>query len=44
MWLKIFKNTVDNLFFGKKAEEVKQRAELLAKSYASKWDKIETSI
>ena len=35
-WLLLFQNTVDEHFFGKKAEEAKERAEKMAKMFNSK--------
>ena len=39
IWLKHFRNTVDSLFAGEKAELAKQRAELIAYTFDSKLNK-----
>ena len=36
MWLGLFKETIDDLFEGDKAEEAKNRASLIAKTFQSK--------
>ncbi|MES2679793.1 MAG: group III truncated hemoglobin [Bacteroidota bacterium] len=40
MWLKVFTNTVDELFSGEKADLAKQRATVLAHTFKSKWEHI----
>jgi hemoglobin len=40
IWLKIFNDTVDELFKGEKAELAKQRATVLAFTFKSKWEKL----
>jgi hemoglobin len=42
-WLKIFTETVDDLFAGEKANMAKQRATTLAFTFKSKWEKMKTN-
>ena len=41
-WLYVFKQAVDSLFFGKKAELAKQRASVLAITFKNKWQAIKS--
>lgn len=43
-WLKVFIETVDNLFSGEKAEMAKQRATVLTYTFKSKWEKIKGDV
>lgn len=40
VWLKVWIETIDNLFAGEKAELAKQRATILAHTFKSKWEQI----
>jgi hemoglobin len=43
VWLKVFVDSVDELFTGEKAELAKQRATILTFTFKSKWEKVKKS-